>query len=383
LGSWTSAGTTLDFENFYRTIVTFGLKAFDGELSLINLSVRPADSESFRPLRNLRGDHYALVLGPTTLLNEPEAVSPADARQKFSVINEWLSQCFSQESWDFIGKRILPRWTALGRGLSGITEGCMLLLRCAHLPRQPGTPRSWIALTHPLQITPELYGAQAESFRALGLDGGDGADHLGLLGEIAGRSIPEVHSEIGISLAFLMAFKNFGRARDTGEALSDFDFESYSRWFSHPHFCSDLGARWFWQPGDELLGAAHYGAAIGRLIDRLYDAGLDEDGSNDARIRAATTLAHAASRLKAYTLPIPADIELTHAIFGVVPAFISGFARASREGGAKDYLCILAERLGKPYGSVVSDASFLIRLAPELLAFYLMLWELASRGRKI
>ena len=378
--AWLSA--TLDFENFYRTIVTLDLRAFDGELSLINISVRPVDSDSFRPLRNLRGDHYALVLGPTTPLGEPEVVSSADARQKFIVLNEWLSQCFSQESWDFIGNRILPRWTALGRGLSGTLEGSALLLSCAHPPQQPGTPRSWVPLTHPLQIIPELYGAQAESFRALAVDGGDGADHLALLGEISGRSIRDVHSVIGVSPAFLMAFENFGRARDTGEALSHFDFETYVRWFSHPHFCSDLGARWFWQPGDELLGPPHYGAAIGRLIDRLYDAGLDEDGSNDGRIRAAATLAHAASRLKADTLPIPADIEITHDIFEFVPAFISGFARASRQAAAEEYLRALAERLDRPYGAVVSYASFLIRLAPELLAFYLLLWELAFGGRR-
>jgi len=130
------------------------------------------------------------------------------------------------------------------------------------------------------------------------------------------------------------------------------------------------------------LGPPHYGAAIGRLIDRLYDAGLDEDGSNDGRIRAAATLAHAASRLKADTLPIPADIEITHDIFEFVPAFISGFARASRQAAAEEYLRALAERLDRPYGAVVSYASFLIRLAPELLAFYLLLWEMAFGGRR-
>jgi hypothetical protein len=80
------------------------------------------------------------------------------------------------------------------------------------------------------------------------------------------------------------------------------------------------GARWFWQPGDELLGPAHYGAALGRLIDRLYDAGLEEDGSNDARILAATSLAHSAFKLQEKTPPLPRGIEETHAILEWVPA---------------------------------------------------------------
>jgi hypothetical protein len=127
-----------------------------------------------------------------------------------------------------------------------------------------------------------------------------------------------------------------------------------------------------------LLGPVHYGAALGRLIDRFYDAGLEEEGSNDARIRAANALAHAASRLHEPTLPPPIGIELTHGIFEFAPFFISGFAYASRHDAAADYLHRLAGRLERPYRAVIGDASFLIRLAPELFTFYLLLWELTS-----
>ena len=59
------------------------------------------------------------------------------------------------------------------------------------------------------------------------------------------------------------------------------------------------------------MGPAHYGAALGRLIDRFYDAGLEEEGSNDARIRTANSLAHTAARAQEKTLPPPLGIELT------------------------------------------------------------------------
>jgi hypothetical protein len=34
--------------------------------------------------------------------------------------------------------------------------------------------------------------------------------------------------------------------------------------------------------------------------------------------------------------------------------------------------------LGRQYRRVIGDAAFLIRLAPELLAFFLLFWELES-----
>jgi hypothetical protein len=77
-------------------------------------------------------------------------------------------------------------------------------------------------------------------------------------------------------------------------------------------------------------------------------------------------------------LPPPIGLELTHGIFEFAPSFISGFAYASRHDAAADYLNRLAGGLKRPYRAVIGDASFLIRLAPELFTFYLLLWELTS-----
>ena len=143
---------------------------------------------------------------------------------------------------------------------------------------------------------------------------------------------------------------------------------------------NDPGARGYWRPGDELLGPAHYGAAFGRLIDRLYEAGLEDEGGNDARIRAATTLARYSEKLKPSVLPLPRGlVEDPHAILEWVPYFFSGFARACRTGSAEGYLQEIAREMDRPYRSVIGDASFLVRLAPELFAYYLFLWELVER----
>jgi hypothetical protein len=197
-----------------------------------------------------------------------------------------------------------------------------------------------------------------------------------MLAEADGKRIPEIHRAIEISAAFLMAFRNFRAALTTSEELRGFDFTTYSGLFAQ--FDTDAGARWFWRPGDKLLGPEHYGAALGRLIDRLHEAGLEEEGSNDLRIRAAMSLCNEAKRLNEKTPPLPRGIETSHALIELAPAFISGFARASRRGTAAAYLTALADKLARPYRRLVGDAAFLVRLGPELLAFFLIFWELES-----
>jgi hypothetical protein len=202
---------------------------------------------------------------------------------------------------------------------------------------------------------------------------------LALLAETSGKSIQEIHRDMGISLAYLMAFANFTQAQQADMELHGFDFEKYKQLFQH--LDTDPSARWFWRPGDELLSPAHYGAALGRMIDRLYEAGLEEERANAVRIPAATALARSAFMLQPKTLPLPHGIEETHAILEFVPAFFSGFARASRQGTAESYLRGIADNFRRPFWSVIGDASFLIRLAPELLAYYLLLWELATERK--
>ena len=59
--AWLTA--SLDTSDFRRVLITIDRRGFSEELSLAYLSVRPANVEAFRPLRNLRGDNYAIALG--------------------------------------------------------------------------------------------------------------------------------------------------------------------------------------------------------------------------------------------------------------------------------------------------------------------------------
>jgi hypothetical protein len=226
---------------------------------------------------------------------------------------------------------------------------------------------------------PDLYALPASRFSCLAADASDGSERLAMLADTAGRSLPQIHQTFGLSLAFLTAFENCAQAFKSELPPVGFSFETYKQRFVEMD--TNPGARWFWQPGDELLGPAHYGAALGRLIDRFIEAGLDEEGWNEERIQAASLLGHASHRLKEPALPIPSGFEITHDVLECVPFFISGFARSSRRCATGDFVRRIARFLGCEERVVLVDASFLVRLAPELLAFYLLLWELASERR--
>jgi uncharacterized Zn-binding protein involved in type VI secretion len=372
--NWLNA--TLDSENPRRVQATVNVKEFGGDFSLVSLAVRPTGTDSFRALRNLRGDNYAIVVSPSAVQDPGELELSSGAKQRFITLNAWMCQCFSQESWGHISNLIVPRWMSIGKMLAKTPEGPGLLLSCSQVPPRPGAAKNWVPLAHPLQILASLYASPVTSFQSLAASGSDGPEDLALLAETSARSIPEIHKAIGLSPAFLMAFENFALALKANKPLQGFNFERYRQLFQQ--LDTNPGARWFWKPGDELLGPAHYGAALGRMMDRFYDAGLEEEGSNDARIRAATSIAHAASRAPEKTLPPPLGIELTHGVFEFAPSFVSGFARSSRMGSVAEYLTRIAGTLERPYRSLIGDASFIIRLAPELLAFYLLLWELGS-----
>lgn len=368
----------LDTENTRRILITIDLGVFNADFSLASIMVRQAGTETFCPLRNLRGDNYAIVLTSFDDIDLETLAQTTDFRKRFTTLNSWMNQCFAQESWDHVGPRIQPRWMVLGQILADRPGGVPQLLLSAHQPSPAGSARSWVPLAHPLQIMPSLYECPAISFAPLATGTAEGSEHLALLADTAGLTIQEIHREIGLSPAFIGSFANVVQAQQSNVNLQGFDFDQYKVLFHQ--FDTNPGARWFWQPGHELLGPAHYGATLGRMIDRFFEAGLEEEGSNDARIRAATALARAANQLHAKTLPLPQGIEESYAIFEFVPAFFSGFAQASRQRSTERYLQDIADNLGLDVRKVIGNASFLIRLAPELFAFYLLLWQLVTEG---
>ncbi len=376
--AWMTA--QLDTGDTRRVHISIDPDRYQGPFALAQIQIRPLGSDTFRPLRNARGDSYGIALRDSRAGAVETVTYAGQLTSRFSTLNGWMAQCFARECWDLIGPQIQPRWMTLGDEIRARPEGKEIMLAAAFQQRMIGSSRTWVPLAHPLQIDQDIFSVPAQTFLSLAANDADGADHVAMLGEVAGRSIPDLHRDFGVSHAFLAAFSNIIEAQRTGAELTGFQFERFVKAFEDSDV--DAGARWFWRPGERLLGPEHYGAALGRLVDRIYDAGFDEEGANDFRFRQVTALAHEAHKHSPRILPLPHGLEDTHALIEWAPAFLSSFALNCRRGTARQYLQNYATALGRPYLSLVGDASFLIRLAPELLAFYLILWELTERQSK-
>ena len=57
---------------------------------------------------------------------------------------------------------------------------------------------------------------------------------------------------------------------------------------------------------------------------------------------------------------------------------LSEFARASRRGEAASFVETTAKDLGLRREDVLASLGFLLRLAPELFFYFLLLWQLAK-----
>jgi predicted permease len=59
-------------------------------------------------------------------------------------------------------------------------------------------------------------------------------------------------------------------------------------------------------------------------------------------------------------------------------ALLSGFARASRLNEVTEYVDTVSTRAGMPPAQALTSIAFMLRLAPELFAFHLLLWQIAK-----
>ena len=146
--SWLNA--KLDDSDFRQALITIDRKKFPEELSLAYLSVRPYNADAFRPLRNLRGDNYAVAIGRTDDVIAGSGQIP-NLTLRYLALNNWMSQCFSLESWRLVQPYVQPQWETLGKALAAFPEGQRQLLVSAHLPASPGAAKTWVPLAHPFR----------------------------------------------------------------------------------------------------------------------------------------------------------------------------------------------------------------------------------------
>ncbi|MCL7466659.1 hypothetical protein [Phaeovulum sp. NW3] len=346
--------------------------------------VRPDSADSdhgWRPLRNGRGDTYAVPLVASHSL--PDA--PIDFIQtRFETLCRWLSDCYAVDCWLDHGleRSLLPRWRKLGGVMAGLPLAAGLLMRAALLPAPGETSPSWVPMVHPLEIDPGLYSAPPAAFDALADQADDGLRAGARLGALSRERLREglLHAQA------LMAFANAAQAeRNADTLLAGFQAERFFTLFAP--LDTDVGAGWFWH-GTPILGPAHLRAAQLRMLERFEAANVLFDpqnvgGGNSRRAEALSTLVvHVLAQCPPERRPPMAkrrpEDDRPPGIDLAVAATLSEFARASRTGLAGQFIEALARTLNWREADVRASIGFLLRLAPELFYYFLLVWQLAK-----
>ncbi|MCF1708705.1 hypothetical protein L0V05_07730 [Tabrizicola sp. J26] len=335
----------------------------------------------WRPLRNGRGDTYALPLTASHSLSD----APVDFIQtRFETLCRWLSDCYAVDCWLDHGleRSLLPRWRKLGAMIAGLPLSSGLLMRAALLPMPGETSPSWVPMVHPVEIDPGLYSALPAAFDALADQTDDGLRAGSMLSAFSRERLREglLHAQA------LIAFANATEAERNAETvLAGFRPERFFKLFAP--LDTDAGAGWFWH-GTPIMGPAHLRAAQLRMLERFEAANVlfdspSESGGNSRRAEALSTLAlHVLAQCPpVWRPPMPKrrpEDDRPHAIDLAVAATLSEFARASRTGSARQFIDTLATTLSWRPGDVLASVGFLLRLAPELFFYFLLVWQLAK-----
>ncbi|MFA7585739.1 MAG: hypothetical protein WCY11_06015, partial [Novosphingobium sp.] len=327
------------------------------------LSVRIEGEERYRELRNMRGDAFLFLTDGQPSLPSTSA---------FLAANDLLSRCVAPETWDFV-KPIVPAWREAGMAQveRGRTEE---LLRAWGRPLPVGQASTWVPLRHPVEIAPELLSLDTVYFHAFGVEG-DGTEELEQLHRLASiERVREASEVLLVDPLFFLGFANWQEAERKSERLRDFSFPrliSTRKLMAQPKASPSL-----WRPSDGRLSDWHHEWCIDRFIDR-FQLAMPDDTSNHERMLRLNRMITAMSRdYKDEAVPISELLgDRCHLAHGVAP-FLFAAAKAWRFKTFAAFLRDLSHRTSTAREMLLEDIGFLLRLAPELTAFYLLLWEL-------
>ncbi|ETD82021.1 hypothetical protein [Rhodobacter capsulatus] len=357
-------------------------KATDG-LRIGRVFVRPdspTPNESWRPLRNARGDTFAL---PLTTAHSLEDAPCDQIKTRFETLSRWLSDCYAPQCWLHPGleRHLLPRWRSLGQTIAGLPLGAGLLIASSMAAPPEETSSSFVPLVHPVEIDAGLYSAVPAAFLGLADSAADGVQAVARMAALSHGGLRDgvLHAQA------LMAFGNSLQAQQTGEPLTGFDVAKFFKLFSFMD--TNPAAGWFWH-GTPLLGPDHLRSAFQQMTERMEAARVfigdePEAGGNSRRRDALRTLTgwvwaqtEASRRPQMPKRRIEDDRPVQADLW--IAATLSEFAAASRRGAAQSHVDDLAKGLGWRTDEVLASLGFLLRLAPELFFYFLLVWQLAK-----
>ena len=360
--------------------VTVDARQLADGLALARIFVRPEmgteDQSTWRPLRNARGDSHAFALASCEL-----EFPNTNLRQRFETLCQWLADCYALECWAQIEKVLVPRWQEVGEAFSATPGGWGALMMAAALPPPEHTATSWIPIAHPIQIQPHLYSAPPIAFAGLSASPDAGVAELArlfTLGRTRLRDQSQLHPTV------YLAFRNRVDAEKQDLPLCGFDPSTFFK--NLPLVDSDPSAGWFWR-GEPILGPDHWRASHLNFLERLESVGMFtsekvETGPNSRREETLLRFVRAAWERtpEAIRPPVPMRSGVRNEPDNIAlwaSSALSSFARASRMDEVDEFIAKMCDRLHWSDAEALTTVALLVRLAPELFAFFLLTWQIA------
>ncbi|MBD0865368.1 MAG: hypothetical protein GDA36_07065 [Rhodobacteraceae bacterium] len=350
---------------------------------LARLLIRPEGRDSWHPLRTAQGASVAIALA-----NPAADAPPQDAdelRRRFEALCRWFSEPYAAECWPVLERTLVPRWRELGLRLRDVPGGDSAIMQAACLPPPDHAPPDWIPILHPVQFAPDLYAAAPPVFAALAASSDPGTAELAALATL---NTARLRESSHLHETALLAFQNVRVAQDNGAPLKGFDPARFFRNLPQPQVDTDPSAGWFWR-GSPVLGPGHWRAAHLRLAERLDEAGLFVGDTAEEEPQCQPSLLRliqAAWNLEEEKLRPSAPLRNAESgepdqVDRWASVLLSGFARASRLNEVDEYVKKLSAQADiqadiSPEQALTGIARML-RLAPELFAFHLLLWQIA------
>ena len=340
----------------------------------VSFQIREKDRLEYLPLINSRGETYA-----TCITSESYA-----QKLGYGDISEWCPEGYRAEAFLRLNRIIetpianhcrgngfseaFNAWKRLGNSLDLCKQAnrSTLLKACALSPSSHAR-ESWIPFHHPIEVCPNLFSFDAEDIGQLGssaLSGYEEFEFVGLAGLT--ESLEDAVKVLDISTTFLIAFENFHIILQSNPDASPGAFD-FSRYCQHARTMKDI------TDDDKPLSIWHHDRACERMADRFAIA------SEGIRLSKVMTLVEHFKRNETTALDLPHDLKDGFALVQGAPRVIAALTKAWRKGNVERFWQDLARRTNLPMEKVQKQMGTLLRLAPELLAFYLLLWTLVEK----
>ena len=369
-----------DEQDYLR--VEIDAKVLDYGVWITRLFVREDGREEWMPVINARGDVHALGLTSGLPPSAADVLDRPDAGLVFRRLTRALSECYADPCWPGISCSAEALWLVVGKGMGKRLDGRRTLLEACGIAPPADASASWIPLHHPIELASDLFAAPAAQFAVLDGAEVDGMEQLGMLAAAAGcEMVRDARDRLQVGAAFFAAFENPVEAeRDASIGLRGFDFARYLTIAESLESDPEGG---LWTTSKETLTLAHHSSCCARMVERIWTVAPEDSRLNRGRLPLAMRVARAASSVGwADALEAPESLRTELALMETAPSFFSTVARHGRQGEIEPFWDELQRKTGLDLPRMLRMVGFLIRLGPELFAFYLMLWELVEMSRK-